>query len=56
MAKGQDKPKEKKKYKKPSIKSEPSMSFGSLCNGAVGNGRKASTGSPNFCIPSKLKS
>jgi hypothetical protein len=27
-----------------------------ICNGVAGGGRKASTGSPNFCSSSKLKS
>lgn len=48
--------KKKKKYEKPSKKSENLMTFGALCNGSVSGGRKQSTGAPNFCNSGKLLS
>jgi|GEM_PF-1646365 len=46
----------KRKYQSPKIVSEDLLAFGALCNGMTGGGRKASTGSPNFCNSGKLLS
>lgn len=46
----------KKPYEKPEIESEELLTFGALCNGAAGGGRKASTGGPSFCNAKKLTS
>ncbi len=46
----------KKKYIKPSIKSEKLLSYGALCGGKVKGGRKATAGAPDFCSASKLLS
>lgn len=46
----------KKKYKKPTIKSEKMMAFGALCNGMASGGRKTSAGAPDFCNAAKLLS
>ncbi|MCC6137141.1 MAG: hypothetical protein IT287_00790 [Bdellovibrionaceae bacterium] len=46
----------KKKYNKPTLKTENLMTFGALCNGTVSGQRKQSTGAPNFCNSSKLLS
>lgn len=48
--------KHKKKYEKPSKKTENLMTFGALCNGVISGGRKQSTGAPNFCNSGKLLS
>ena len=48
--------KPKKKYKKPSVRSEEIMTFGALCNGTMSGQRKASTGAPDFCNNMKLLS
>lgn len=48
--------KPKKKYEKPSIKSESLMTFGALCNGSTAGGRKQTVGAPNFCTTAKLLS
>jgi len=49
---------QKLSYQKPEIKSEPLTTVAALCNGVTPptGGRKASTGAPNFCQASKLKS
>lgn len=52
----ENKPKKKKKYIKPEIKSENLMSFGAVCNGMQTGGRKSSAGPPDFCSASKLLS
>lgn len=49
------KPRSKKKYKKPSVRSEEIMTFGALCNGMASGGRKA-TVVPDGCNASKLLS
>lgn len=46
----------KKQYTKPQIFSEELMTFGAVCNGNPGGGRKAATGAPAFCNASKIKS
>ncbi len=48
--------KPKAKYKKPGITTESLTAVAAVCNGSTGAGRKASTGAPNFCSSSKLKS
>jgi hypothetical protein len=48
--------KTKKKYVKPKMRSENLMTFGALCNGTTGGGRKQVTGAPDFCSASKLLS
>ena len=48
--------KPKAKYQKPSLKTEKLTAVAAVCNGVAGSGRKASTGSPNFCTSTKLKS
>ena len=54
--KKEDIPVKKKAYEKPMIESEELLTFGALCNGAAGGGRKASTGGPSFCNAKKLTS
>ena len=52
-----NKPKlKKKKYKKPTLKSEKVMAFGALCNGMAVGGRKTTAGAPDFCNSMKLLS
>jgi hypothetical protein len=46
----------KKKYQKPSLRTENLMTFGALCNGTTAGQRKQSTGAPNFCNATKLLS
>lgn len=46
----------KSPYQKPSLKTEELTAIAALCNGSASGGRKASTGSPDFCQSSKLKS
>jgi hypothetical protein len=46
----------KKKYQKPSLRTENLMTFGALCNGTTSGQRKQSTGAPNFCNSTKLLS
>lgn len=46
----------KRKYQKPSLKTESLTAIAAVCNGGTGGGRKATTGAPNFCSASKLKS
>ena len=46
----------RKKYKKPAIKSEKLLSYGALCNGKAVGGRKSTAGAPEFCSASKLLS
>ncbi len=48
--------KSKKKYQPPKVTSEQLTVYGAICNGMSGGGRKASTGSPNFCNSTKLRS
>lgn len=52
--KSKDRP--KKKYVKPEIRSEKLMTFGAICNGSPGGGRKSTAGSPDFCAASRLMS
>ena len=54
--KNQKSKKAKKKYEKPTLRSESLMLFGAACNGMSGGGRKAATGAPDFCAASKLLS
>lgn len=51
----QDK-KPKKPYAKPTVRTEPLTAVAAVCNGLASGGRKAATGSPNFCSSSLLKS
>lgn len=51
-----EKPKQKKKYQKPQLKSEKVMAFGAQCNGSPGSGRKAAAGAPDFCVAGKILS
>ena len=46
----------KRPYVKPEIETEELLTFGALCNGTSGGGRKAATGAPNFCNSKKLTS
>lgn len=48
--------KSKRKYVKPEIQSEKLNSYGALCNGTTGGGRKASTTAPAFCSATKRNS
>lgn len=50
------KKKPKRKYIKPDIQSEKLNSYGALCNGTTGGGRKASTTAPAFCNATKRNS
>ena len=52
-----DKPKDKKPYEKPEIKSEDLMTFGAICNGkALGGRKEVANVPPAMCRPRKLKS
>ncbi|OFZ49689.1 MAG: hypothetical protein A2381_05660 [Bdellovibrionales bacterium RIFOXYB1_FULL_37_110] len=46
----------KKKYVRPSVISEPLMTFGAVCNGTTAGQRKTSTGAPGFCKAARLLS
>ncbi len=46
----------KRKYKKPTIKSEALNSYGAVCNGTRNGGRKASAMAPSFCNANRLNS
>ena len=48
--------KAKKPYVKPKTKTEELVAFGALCNGTTNLGRKETTGAPQFCQASKIKS
>lgn len=48
--------KTKRKYSKPSKKTESLTVVAAVCNGTSVGGKKASTGAPNFCSSTKLKS
>ena len=43
-------------YCKPAFTTEELLTFGALCNGSAIGGRKATSGPPSFCSPTKLKS
>lgn len=46
----------KRTYVKPRIQSEKLNSYGAICNGVPGGGKKAATAGPAFCNASKLSS
>lgn len=46
----------KKKYSKPKVQSEKLETFGALCNGVPGGGRKQAGGPPDWCQSSQLQS
>lgn len=46
----------KRKYQKPTIKSEALNSYGAICNGTTNGGRKASAMAPTFCNANRLNS
>ena len=48
--------KPKAKYEKPEIKTESLTAVAAVCNGTTLASRKASTGAPNFCLSTKIKS
>jgi len=48
--------KSKKKYVRPTVISEPLMTFGAVCNGTTAGQRKTSTGAPGFCKAARLLS
>lgn len=47
---------EKKKYAKPTLRSESLTAVAAQCNGTTSGNRKASTGMPSNCNASRLKS
>jgi hypothetical protein len=51
-----DKQSVKRKYQKPTVKSEALNSYGAICNGTTNGGRKASAIAPNFCNARRLNS
>ncbi|MCB0340768.1 MAG: hypothetical protein H6626_11225 [Pseudobdellovibrionaceae bacterium] len=56
MSESNSNKKQKKKYKKPQVKSEDLMTFGASCNGMATGGRKSTAGPPDNCNASKLLS
>ena len=46
----------KTKYSKPTLVTESLTAVAAVCNGSTGGGRKATTGAPNFCTSTFLKS
>ncbi|MEK6704789.1 MAG: hypothetical protein AABZ06_03290 [Bdellovibrionota bacterium] len=50
------KKKQKTKYEKPARRTEKLTAIAALCDGAPGGGKKADTGSPDFCNTEMLNS